>query len=223
MRLSRGVRRWVRRRPRTPRLTRTGSRRVSRARRQVRPLESALVDLRTAVLPIALPLPLPGAAEQRRSIREITSQLDDYVLPRLATIDAPLLAVVGARPARASRHRELIGRSTSERAWRHPDRLRGRLSWSITALMPSGSATTGFCQGWPARPVRAIPPDHCNWSRTTRSRRGSRFSMHQISTSVVGEPRAGSSAAGCRRSVALRHLGRSLCRCRALGLPQFSR
>ena len=68
---------------------------MSRARRQVRPLESALVDLRTAVLPIALPLPLPGAAEQRRSIREITSQLDDYVLPRLATIDAPLLAVVG--------------------------------------------------------------------------------------------------------------------------------
>jgi len=38
---------------------------------------------------------LPGAAEQRRAIREITSQLDDYVLPRLATIDAPLLAVVG--------------------------------------------------------------------------------------------------------------------------------
>src|ERR687894_253942 len=40
-------------------------------------------------------LPLPGAAEQRRAVREITAQLDDYVLPRLATIDAPLLAVVG--------------------------------------------------------------------------------------------------------------------------------
>jgi hypothetical protein len=61
----------------------------------VRPLESALVDLRSAVLPVSLPLPLPGAAEQRRAVREITSQLDDYVLPRLATIDAPLLAVVG--------------------------------------------------------------------------------------------------------------------------------
>jgi Dynamin family len=68
---------------------------VSRALRQVRPLESALVDLRSAVLPVSLPLPLPGAAEQRRAVREITSQLDDYVLPRLATIDAPLLAVVG--------------------------------------------------------------------------------------------------------------------------------
>src|SRR3712207_8459577 len=45
--------------------------------------------------PLQIPLPLPGAAEQRRAIAEITSQLDDYVLPRLATIDAPLLAVVG--------------------------------------------------------------------------------------------------------------------------------
>ena len=58
-------------------------------------LESALVDLRAAVAPVALPLPLPGADQQRRAVREITAQLDDYVLPRLATIDAPLLAVVG--------------------------------------------------------------------------------------------------------------------------------
>src|ERR671916_799995 len=59
------------------------------------PLEDALVELRAAVAPVQLPLPLPGAAEQRRAVREITAQLDDYVLPRLATIDAPLLAVVG--------------------------------------------------------------------------------------------------------------------------------
>jgi len=59
------------------------------------PLETALLELRSAVAPVSLPLPLPGAAEQRRAVREITAQLDDYVLPRLATIDAPLLAVVG--------------------------------------------------------------------------------------------------------------------------------
>ena len=59
------------------------------------PLESALIDLRAAVAPVTLPLPLPGADQQRRAVREITAQLDDYVLPRLATIDAPLLAVVG--------------------------------------------------------------------------------------------------------------------------------
>jgi hypothetical protein len=88
---------------------------VSRARRQVRPLESALVDLRTAVLPISLPLPLPGAPEQRRAIREITSQLDDYVLPRLATIDAPLLAVVGGSTGagKSTLVNSLVGRRVS--------------------------------------------------------------------------------------------------------------
>ena len=59
------------------------------------PLESALVELRAAVAPLRLPLPLPDAAQQQQSVREITSQLDDYVLPRLATIDAPVLVVVG--------------------------------------------------------------------------------------------------------------------------------
>jgi hypothetical protein len=88
---------------------------VSRALRQVRPLESALVDLRTEVLPISLPLPLPGAAEQRRAIREITSQLDDYVLPRLATIDAPLLAVVGGSTGagKSTLVNSLVGRRVS--------------------------------------------------------------------------------------------------------------
>jgi hypothetical protein len=61
----------------------------------VSPLETALLELRSTVAPVSLPLPLPGAVEQQRAVREITAQLDDYVLPRLATIDAPLLAVVG--------------------------------------------------------------------------------------------------------------------------------
>jgi hypothetical protein len=88
---------------------------VSRARRRVGPLESALVDLRTALLPVSLPLPLPGAAEQRRAIREITSQLDDYVLPRLATIDAPLLAVVGGSTGagKSTLVNSLVGRRVS--------------------------------------------------------------------------------------------------------------
>jgi hypothetical protein len=71
------------------------SSRPARAPGTAIPLETALVELRAAVDPIQLPLPLPGAADQRRTVREITAQLDDYVLPRLATIDAPLLAVVG--------------------------------------------------------------------------------------------------------------------------------
>lgn len=58
-------------------------------------LESALVDLRDALTAARLPLELPGAADQRLAAADLVKQLDDYILPRLATIDAPLLAVVG--------------------------------------------------------------------------------------------------------------------------------
>ena len=40
------------------------------------PLEAALIDLRAAVAPLQIPLPLPGAAEQRRAVGEITAQLE---------------------------------------------------------------------------------------------------------------------------------------------------
>ena len=55
----------------------------------------ALTELRESLAPVRLPLPLPQAAEQLRSARDMQRQLDDYILPRLATIEAPLLAVVG--------------------------------------------------------------------------------------------------------------------------------
>ncbi|MGO4956096.1 ABC transporter [Luteococcus sp. Sow4_B9] len=58
-------------------------------------LTQALVELRESLAPVRLPLPLPQAMEQTRSAREMQRQLDDYILPRLATIEAPLLAVVG--------------------------------------------------------------------------------------------------------------------------------
>src|SRR5215213_4949940 len=85
------------------------------AGRQLTPLESALTDLRTAALQVSLPLPLPGAAEQRRSARELTSQLDDYIMPRLATIDAPLLAVVGGSTGagKSTLVNSLVGRQVS--------------------------------------------------------------------------------------------------------------
>jgi hypothetical protein len=59
------------------------------------PLTSALTDLRDALASVRLPLPLPHAAELTGVSWDSAKQLDDYVLPRLQRIEAPLLAVVG--------------------------------------------------------------------------------------------------------------------------------
>jgi energy-coupling factor transporter ATP-binding protein EcfA2 len=56
---------------------------------------TSLVQLRAALEAAALPLDVPRAEEQRARRAEIVDQLEDYVLPRLIQIDAPLLAVVG--------------------------------------------------------------------------------------------------------------------------------
>jgi hypothetical protein len=56
---------------------------------------TALVHLREALRGIALPLSVPDVAGQRVQRDELVDQLEDYVLPRLIRLDAPLLAVVG--------------------------------------------------------------------------------------------------------------------------------
>lgn len=44
---------------------------------------------------VSLPLALPGVEQARLEIRNSVAQLDDYILPRYRSLDAPLLAVVG--------------------------------------------------------------------------------------------------------------------------------
>ncbi|MFJ4207362.1 dynamin family protein [Paenarthrobacter sp. NPDC089675] len=61
-------------------------------------LEQALETLenaRAGIAGVQLPLALPDAEEARRAVTEILAQLDDYVIPRYRSLDAPLLAVVG--------------------------------------------------------------------------------------------------------------------------------
>ncbi len=58
-------------------------------------LAASLSALREALASVRLPLDLPGAAPVRDRTRRFVDQLDDYVLPRLDRLDAPLLAVVG--------------------------------------------------------------------------------------------------------------------------------
>ncbi len=56
---------------------------------------TALVRLHQALQEVRLPLDLPGIEEQRTGLREMVDQLEDYVIPRVTTLEAPLLAVVG--------------------------------------------------------------------------------------------------------------------------------
>ncbi|MCW5952525.1 MAG: GTPase domain-containing protein [Propionibacteriaceae bacterium] len=55
----------------------------------------ALTGLRDALAGVRLPLELPGSEAAATQAREAVAQLDDYVLPRLRRLEAPLLAVVG--------------------------------------------------------------------------------------------------------------------------------
>ncbi len=56
---------------------------------------TALVRLREALQAVALPLDVPKAEANRVLRTEMVDQIEDYVLPRLIQIDAPLLTVVG--------------------------------------------------------------------------------------------------------------------------------
>jgi hypothetical protein len=60
---------------------------------------AAAVELLEAVredlAAVSLPLALPEAGQARTEVRNAVAQLDDYILPRYRSLDAPLLAVVG--------------------------------------------------------------------------------------------------------------------------------
>jgi hypothetical protein len=58
-------------------------------------LLAALETLRRQLDHDLFPLAIGDVAAHRRALKELRGQLDDYLLPRVAAMDAPLLAVVG--------------------------------------------------------------------------------------------------------------------------------
>jgi hypothetical protein len=58
-------------------------------------LTAALAALRDEVADLRLELDVPGVERARRDRDELAGQIDDYLLPRLRALDAPLLIVVG--------------------------------------------------------------------------------------------------------------------------------
>lgn len=79
-------------------------------------LAASLTRLQDALADVRLPLELPGAAESRELIQRQTAQIDDYVLPRLRRLDAPLLVVVGGSTGagKSTLVNSLVGRVVSE-------------------------------------------------------------------------------------------------------------
>ncbi|GAB2987003.1 dynamin family protein [Nocardioides montaniterrae] len=60
-----------------------------------RKMLTEVVRLNGALKGAPLPLDLPGAPELRGTRQQLIDQLEDYVIPRLMSLEAPLLAVVG--------------------------------------------------------------------------------------------------------------------------------
>jgi hypothetical protein len=79
-------------------------------------LLGALRELRRHLDHELFPLAAGDAAADRRALRELTGQLDDYLIPRLSAIDAPLLAVVGGSTGagKSTLVNSLVGADVSE-------------------------------------------------------------------------------------------------------------
>lgn len=130
-------------------------------------LSAALTGLRSALTTVSLPVDLPGAADQRAAAHDLVRQLDDYVLPRLATIDAPLLAVVGGSTG--------AGKSTL-----------------VNSLVGRTVTTPGVIRPTTKSPVLIHHPDDERWFNDERILPGlirSKVSSHdQSSLQLVAEP-----------------------------------
>ena len=79
-------------------------------------LAGSLTSLRSALSQARFPLALPDRTAAQTTIHQIVSQLDDYVLPRLVNLEAPLLAVVGGSTGagKSTLVNSLIGRVVSQ-------------------------------------------------------------------------------------------------------------
>ncbi|MEV4902189.1 dynamin family protein [Citricoccus sp. NPDC055426] len=102
-----------------------------------------LSRLRHSLEQVSLPLGIDGAAESARTRDAAVDQLDDYVLPRYRSLDAPLLAVVGGSTG--------AGKSTL-----------------VNALVGHPVTRSGAIRPTTRQPILLHHPDDLEWFTTAR-------------------------------------------------------
>src|SRR6478672_3356024 len=101
-------------------------------------LLSMVQALRSTVSDTSFPLDLPSAATARLERARLLNQLDDYVVPRLRSLDAPLLAVVGGSTG--------AGKSTL-----------------VNSLVDAQVSRSGILRPTTTTPVLVHHPDDTHW------------------------------------------------------------
>ncbi len=107
------------------------------------PLAAALVALRETAAAVRFALQIPGAEQAADTRAELVHQLDDYVLPRLLRLDAPLLTVVGGSTG--------AGKSTV-----------------VNSLVRAQVSPSGVLRPTTRSPVLVCHPDDVAWFSDTR-------------------------------------------------------
>ncbi len=106
-------------------------------------LPEELGRLRDDLAAVRLDLAVPGADEARRARDDLVAQVDDYLLPRLAQMDAPALIVVGGSTG--------AGKSTL-----------------LNSLVGSVVSPAGVLRPTTRAPLLAFHPDDLEWFQTPR-------------------------------------------------------
>src|SRR5215210_4286723 len=104
---------------------------------------AALASLRDELRSLELGLALPSAERAARVRDELAAQVDDYLLPRLAQMDAPLLMVVGGSTG--------AGKSTL-----------------VNSLVGAQVSTAGVLRPTTRAPVLACHPSDVRWFEDDR-------------------------------------------------------
>jgi hypothetical protein len=131
-------------------------------------LTAALIGLRTELANSRLPLNLPGADVARGEAQAVVRQLDDYLIPRLARLDAPLLAVAGGSTGagKSTLINSLAGETVSPASARRPTTRAPVLvcsppdaAWFTEAnLLPTLSRRSSDEDGLRVVALPALPP-----------------------------------------------------------------